>query len=79
MKTRIGMILAVLFLSIAPVFAADAPKSCDAADAAKCKDAVCCKKDAACCKDAAKCEKKDHTCSHAEGKEHACSKTCKKA
>ncbi|HEV2718672.1 MAG TPA: hypothetical protein VG323_01535 [Thermoanaerobaculia bacterium] len=74
MKTRIGMILAVLFLSIAPVFAADPPKGCDMKDKAK----ACCKKDAECCKDPAKCDKKDHACKHAEGEEHSCAKSCAK-
>ncbi len=44
------------------------PKSCDKAEAAKCT------------KDPKTCNKtKDHSCKHAEGQEHACSKTCKKS
>jgi hypothetical protein len=78
-KSRIGSSLAILLLSLAPVFAADAPKSCDKANAANCKTAACCTKDAACCKDAEKCDKKEHSCKHAEGQDHACSKSCKKS
>jgi len=78
-KSRIGLSLAILLLSLAPVFAADAPKACDKDNAANCKTAACCKKDAACCKDAEKCAKKEHSCNHAEGTENACSKACKKS
>jgi hypothetical protein len=66
-------------LSLTPVFAADAPKACDKADAATCcKNAECCKKDAACCKDAKTCNVKEHACRHADGQEHACSTACAK-
>ena len=77
-KTRIGLSLAALLISAASVFAADAPKACDKEHTANCQTAACCKKDAACCKDAAKCDMKEHGCKHADGKDHACSASCKK-
>ena len=79
MKTRIGLSLAALLISAATVFAADAPKTCDKENAAHCHAADCCKKDANCCKDAAKCDMKAHACKHADGKDHACSSSCKKS
>ena len=80
MKRRIGMALATLLLAVAPAFAGDAPKGCDMKGDHGCANAECCTKNADCCKDAKSCDMKDdHAgCKHAEGQEHACSKSCKK-
>lgn len=71
MKSRIALALLALTLSLSPLFAADAPKSCEMAKDAHCTGAACCTKDADCCK-------KEHSCKHEKEKDSACAKACAK-
>ncbi len=81
MKTTIASALLALALSISPLYAGDAGKSCSMEKGTCCKAASCCTADAACCKEGGSCCtatcSKDHACKHANAGD-ACAKACGK-